>query len=129
MGAQRPGGCGRVRQALARLFDTPESREASELQQVTEAAGGVAVASCRDREYVTLAGRIRTVTLRPGPDVSALEADLYDGSGIVTLVWIGRRRIPGIEPGRGIRVSGRVAVRQDHLVMYNPRYELRPEGE
>ena len=52
------------------------------------------------------------------------EADLYDGSDVVTLVWLGRRHIAGIEPGRALSVRGRIAVREGRKVIYNPYYEL-----
>ena len=54
-----------------------------------------------------------------------LEAELYDGSGTITVVWLGRRRIAGIEPGRQIRVVGRIGVHDAQRLMFNPRYELR----
>ena len=62
---------------------------------------------------------------RPRGGVPALEAELYDGSALITLVWLGRRRIAGIEPGRQIKVVGRVGVQDRVRVMFNPRYELR----
>jgi hypothetical protein len=43
---------------------------------------------------------------------------------VVTLVWLGRRQIAGIEPGRPITARGRMAVRDDRKVIYNPYYEL-----
>ena len=83
---------------------------------------------CGDRERVTVSGTLRTVTLRPRAGVPALEAELYDGSGTVSLVWLGRRRVPGIEPGRVIVADGRITYHQGGPVIYNPRYELRPVG-
>jgi hypothetical protein len=65
------------------------------------------------------------VTLRPRGGVPALEAELYDGSGVITLVWLGRRRIAGIEPGRCLRVEGRVGLHAGQRIMFNPRYELK----
>ncbi|MFD1048108.1 hypothetical protein ACFQ1S_22485, partial [Kibdelosporangium lantanae] len=41
------------------------------------------------------------------------------------LVWLGRRRIPGIEPGRTVKAKGRIAVRDGRKVLYNPYYELQ----
>ena len=52
-----------------------------------------------DRERVRLRGTLRTVTLRPRGGVPALEAELFDGTGVITVVWLGRRRIAGIAPG------------------------------
>jgi hypothetical protein len=43
----------------------------------------------------------------------------------VTLVWLGRRRIAGIEPGCSLVVEGRLGVNRGEYVIYNPRYELR----
>ena len=40
------------------------------------------------------------------------------------MIWLGRRRIPGIEPGRTMRVRGRMAVRDGRKVLYNPYYEI-----
>ncbi len=73
---------------------------------------------------MTVTGRLRTVVFTPRTNLPTLEADLFDGSDVVTLVWLGRRHISGIEPGRGITARGRVAVRDDRKVIYNPYYEL-----
>ena len=54
----------------------------------------------------------------------ALEVELRDGSGAVTLVWLGRRQIPGIDPGRSLKVSGRISCHEGRRLIYNPRYEL-----
>ncbi len=71
-----------------------------------------------------LTGRLKTVVYTPRTNLPTLEADLYDGSDVVTLVWLGRRHIAGIEPGRQLTARGRVAVRDDRKVIYNPYYEL-----
>jgi hypothetical protein len=39
-------------------------------------------------------------------------------------VWLGRREIKGIEPGRRLTVHGRIGRRGESCVLYNPRYEL-----
>ena len=62
----------------------------------------------------------------PRTTLPTLEAELYDGSDVVTLVWLGRRHIAGIEPGRQLTIRGRVATRDDRKVVYNPYYELEP---
>lgn len=76
------------------------------------------------RDLVTLRGSLRTVTLRPRDGVPTLEAELENGSRPVVLVWLGRRRIPGIEPGRRLTVHGRLGERDGQTVLFNPRYEL-----
>ncbi|HET6699560.1 MAG TPA: OB-fold nucleic acid binding domain-containing protein [Nocardioidaceae bacterium] len=114
----------RLRRGLGR-WASNEDLDARELRHDTEKAGCCPVAEAADRQRVELRGSLRTVTLRPRGGVPALEAELYDGSGTITLVWLGRRRIAGIEPGRSVKVEGRIGLQGLHQVMFNPRYELR----
>jgi len=123
---ERPG---RPLQRIFKRFTSSQDQlEAEELLEGTQVRGGTPINRCGDRERVTVSGTLRTVTLRPRAGVPALEAELYDGSGTVSLVWLGRRRVPGLEPGRVIVASGRITYHQGGPVIYNPRYELRPVG-
>ncbi|MGH3333905.1 MAG: OB-fold nucleic acid binding domain-containing protein [Nocardioidaceae bacterium] len=115
---------GRLRTSLSRWASSAHM-DARELQIDTAKAGCRLIAEAKDRDRVELRGSIRTVTLRPRGGVPALEAELYDGSGTITLVWLGRRRIAGIEPGRAVKVEGRIGLQERTRVMFNPRYELR----
>lgn len=120
--ARRSGG---VLRRIRRLFSSAEELEAEELQETTEELGATPVGECADRCRATVAGTVRTVTLQPRGGSPALEAELYDGSDQITLVWLGRRRIHGIEPGRRLRAEGLVTTADDGgRVIYNPRYEL-----
>lgn len=113
---------------VERLTSSPEELQAEELQQESEETGCTPIVRCGDRERVTVSGTLRTVTLRPRAGVPALEAELFDGSGALDLVWLGRRAIAGIEPGRRIVAEGRVGMNKGRPVMFNPWYELRPVG-
>ncbi|MBQ0985540.1 OB-fold nucleic acid binding domain-containing protein [Streptomyces sp. F63] len=130
-GAPRPvKQTGRFRRMLDRLSSTPEELEADELREdARETAGCVPIRECPDREVVKVTGTLRTVTQRPRAGVPALEAELYDGSAPLDVVWLGRRSIAGIEPGRRLIATGRVSVSQGRRVLFNPRYELRPPGQ
>jgi hypothetical protein len=79
-----------------------------------------------DRRLACVCGTLRSVTLRPRAGVPALVAELYDGTGTLTVVWLGRRQVPGISAGRRLRVRGRVAQRDGRPVVFNPAYELLP---
>jgi hypothetical protein len=120
------GGGGRLKRMITKLTATRGELEAAELQQGAISGGGTPIAHCADRQQVTVCGTLRTVTLRPRAGVPALEAELYDGSGTVDLVWLGRRQIAGVEPGRGIKVTGLLALSEGRPVIFNPRYDLRP---
>jgi len=117
-----------VRRTLSRLASSAKEHEAAELREGCAEVGATLVSELPAREHVVVAGTLRTVTLRPRAGVPALVAELYDGSGTVSLVWLGRRQIPGIEPGRSLVCSGRVSLDHERPVMFNPRYELRPAG-
>jgi hypothetical protein len=119
---------GVLKRAVTRLATSAKEHEAAELQKGCVQMGAVLVSELPDRELVRVAGTLRTVTLRPRAGVPALVAELYDGSGSINLVWLGRRQIAGIEPGRAVIASGRVTRDHDQPVIFNPRYELRPVG-
>jgi hypothetical protein len=113
-----------LRRFLQRLTATEAELDAAELQRESTECGAVPAGDCRRGQLVSVSGRLRTVAYTPRTNLPTLEADLYDGSDVVTLVWLGRRQIVGIEPGRQLTVRGRIAVRDDRKVMYNPFYEL-----
>ena len=46
--------------------------------------------------------------------------------GSIVVVWLGRRRIAGIAPGRAMEIQGRIGQHDGQRIMYNPRYELMP---
>ena len=94
------------------------------MRRGTAEVGGTAVSVCQRGQLVTVSGRLKTVVYTPRTNLPTLEADLWDGSDVVTLVWLGRRHIAGIEPGRQLAARGRIAVRDDRKVIYNPYYEL-----
>ncbi len=115
----------RLRASLSR-WASSERDEARELRADTEKAGLVTIADAALRTPVTVQGTLKTITLRPRGGVPALQAELYDGSGSIHVVWLGRRRIAGIQAGTKMRVSGRIGGEGEELVMYNPRYALLP---
>lgn len=103
----------------------PQSQVLAEQEQERATAlGGTPVASLTPRRSATVCGTLRSVTLRPRAGVPALEAELYDGTGTLTVVWLGRRQIAGIEPGRRVRVHGMISTSEGATAVFNPRYEL-----
>ncbi len=125
--AARPAG--RFRRMFDRLSSSQEDLHSEELQQDTESVGCTRICDCGDRQIVTVTGTLRAVTLRPRAGVPALEAELFDGSAALDVVWLGRRSIIGIEPGRRIIAAGRISMNRGRPVLFNPKYELRPVGQ
>jgi hypothetical protein len=118
----------RFQRALQRLTADEDEVDSAELRSETSAAGATAVNQCSVGVPVCVAGTLRAVVLRPLAGVPTLEAELYDGTGTVTLVWLGRRRIRGIDPGRTLVARGRLTKREGRPTLFNPEYELRAVG-
>ena len=91
------GTTSRLRRTISRWASADEA-EARDLRKEFTSDGVLSIADAPDRESVRLRGHLRTVTLLPRGGVPALEAELYDGTGTVTVIWLGRRRIAGIAP-------------------------------
>lgn len=113
----------RVRGLLQRLAPG-RGREGTDACAGANRTGVTPIGDCTQRSRVSICGTLRTVTSVAGDEVPAVEAELHDGSGVVDIVWLGRRRIAGIEPGRTLRACGRLAERGGRKVMFNPSYEL-----
>ena len=109
---------------LQRLTADDQTIDAERLRAGSVRSGCEQVSACRKGAVVTVTGRLKSVVYTPRETVPTLEAELFDGSGSVTLVWLGRRRIPGIEPGRSLTARGRFAAFDGKRVIYNPWYEL-----
>ncbi len=116
---------GFLRRVLRRLTSDIEELDADDLSRDAEQSGATRACDCRSGEQVTVLGRLRSVEFCPQDAAATLEAELFDGTDGITLIWMGRRRIPGIEPGRTIKARGRLAVREGRKVLYNPYYELQ----
>lgn len=109
---------------MHRLTTQASDLDAEDLQKQRGKIGATPLSACVDRTPVTVFGTIRSLTIRPRAGAPALEAELFDGSDVVTLVWLGRRTIAGIEPGRQLRATGRITTGEGRRLIYNPRYEL-----
>lgn len=91
--------------------------EPHELTQLSEA---------RPRRLIAARGEVaRTETIALGSS-HAYRCLLRDGSGSLTLLFIGRRKVAGLEEGVWCRTAGRVAVHDNELVLWNPRYDIEP---
>lgn len=121
---QPEGMGGKFAKVWKRMLSSNADLESEELQRASKDVGAVPIQSCTDREKVTLSGTVSTLVIDSAAACSGLKVEVRDGSGSVTCVWLGRNKIPGIEAGRTVRVSGRVSCKDGRKVMFNPSYEL-----
>jgi hypothetical protein len=116
---------GWLTRVVARLTEDEQELDAADLRKDVQKAGTRPVAACCQGEPVVVTGRLRSVVYTPRDTVPTVDAELYDGSGSVHLVWLGRSRIPGIEPGRQMVARGRISEHDGVKVIFNPWYELK----
>ena len=118
-----------IAKAYRRLTASMTQLESRELQEIFGALSDAEtqqISRCQPGARIEIVGTVRSVSIAPTIKNPALEIELYDGSGVVTVVWMGRRSIPGIVAGRTMKVCGRLTCNTERPTIFNPRYELRP---
>ena len=105
-----------------------DTREAPSVASPTtpvapRADGTSPIGSVTWRQKVVVEGRITAVQIGTSAGKS-LEAQLFDDTGGVRLLFMGRTSIPGIEPGTWVRARGTIGEYKGHLALANPTYEL-----
>ncbi len=115
-----------LRARLSRLGRNQAELEAEELLDELSYAEISRISDCKPGDKLRVSGTVRALTIRPRTAIPALEIELYDGSGSLRVLWLGRRRIDGIAPGRKMIIHGRITTSDRHLTVFNPRYLLLP---
>jgi hypothetical protein len=117
---------GYLRRLTRRLTEDPEQRDAEALTDEAAQTGAQRAIDCERGQEVTMVGTLRTVEANAKGCAGGVRAELFDGTDSVMLVWLGQRRIPGIDSGRKLLVRGRLG-RLDNgaKAIYNPHYEIQ----
>ncbi len=89
--------------------------------------GATPIGELRWRQRAKVGGRVRAVRVQPRAGVPSVECTLADPTGQILLVFQGRRRYPGVDPGALITAEGVVGERNHRTTMINPVvYIVRP---
>jgi amino acid transporter len=86
--------------------------------------GVVPISALKVRQRARVAGRVRSVTVKPWGDSASLEVQLTDAQGKLVVTFLGRRQIAGLTPGTRVVVEGTVADIRGQFGMINPHYEF-----
>jgi hypothetical protein len=105
------------RRADARRGGRPAERGG---ERPGEAPGTTPIAALQPRQRARVTGRVRSVRVQAGAGVPSIECTIADSTGQLMLIFQGRRRVPGIEPGARITVEGMVGERGRRVAMINP---------
>jgi RecG wedge domain len=117
---------GYLRRLTRRLTEDPEQLDVEELTDEAANTGAQKAIDCRRGQEVTMIGTLRSVEANGKGCAGGVKAELFDGTDTVVLVWLGQRRIPGIESGRTLKVHGRVGKLENGTkAIYNPHYEIQ----
>ena len=117
---------GYLRRLARRLTEDPELRDVEQLSDEAAGTGAQRAIDCQRGQEVTMVGTLRSVEANAKGCAGGVRAELFDGTDTVTLVWLGQRRIPGIDSGRTLRVRGRMGKLENGCkAIYNPHYEIQ----
>jgi RecG-like helicase len=117
---------GYLRRLTRRLTEDPEQRDVEELTDEAASTGAQKAIDCQRGQEATMVGTLRSVETSAKGCAACVRAELFDGTDSVILVWLGQRRIPGIESGRTLRVHGRIGKLENGAkAIYNPHYEIQ----
>jgi amino acid transporter len=76
------------------------------------------------RKRAHVQGQVTSIKTAPRGGAPALEIEVWDQTGGVTLHFLGRREIAGLEVGSKLRAEGMVGEEEGVLTILNPSYEL-----
>jgi hypothetical protein len=117
---------GYLRRLTRRLTEDPEQLDVEELSDEAVSTGAQKAIDCQRGQEVTMVGTLRSVECNGKGCSGGVKAELFDGTDSVMLVWLGQRRIPGIESGRTLKVHGRIGkLESGAKAIYNPHYEIQ----
>ena len=120
--AAEPAAAGRT--TRSRVTVLPPHSAADAAPPTTRANGTQPIGTVVWRQQVQIEGRVRTVRVLPLAGTATLECVLADDTGAISIVFLGRDKIPGIEVGTRLRATGTAGERRGRLAILNPVYEL-----
>ena len=90
----------------------------------TDSLGTIPIASAPCRVRIRIAGEVARMRVVPRAGSPSLEVTVDDGTGRALVIFTGRRRIGGVEPGRSIVLEGTARDTNGRVVLMNPAYTL-----
>ena len=91
----------------------------------TRPDGTTPIGAAAFRQRVDIEGQVRTVRVEPLSGTATLECLIEDDTGTMSIVFLGRSRIPGIEVGTRLRAQGVAGDHRGRLAILNPVYQLK----
>jgi hypothetical protein len=121
---ERYRGCVALKKAMKRLTTPVEELDREQLVAYCDALGLTPTNQIAPRAQVRLGGEVRSVRIVPRAGAAALEVTITDGRGAATAVFLGRRKIAGVAPGRRMVIEGVAGKQGNRFLIFNPLYTL-----
>lgn len=104
---------------------TPKTNAPINIEPVSHYAENVMkIGEIQWRKRAQVQGRVTSIKTAPRGAAPALEVEIWDETGGVSLQFLGRRDIAGLEVGSQMRAEGMVGEDEGSMVILNPSYEL-----
>jgi amino acid transporter len=107
--------------ATRRVDEIPEVQH-GEVSHYAENRMPISQATWRERAHIR--GTVSSIRTAPSGGSPRIEVEVWDESGGITLQFIGRRSIVGLDVGSTICAEGMVGEDEGALTILNPSYEL-----
>jgi hypothetical protein len=115
-----------LKKVMKKLTASVEERDREQLEEFCDALGLTPIADIEPRVTVRVGGEVRSVRIVPRAGAPALEVTITDGRSTATAVFLGRKKIGGITPGRHLVVEGVAGQHGKRVLIFNPLYTLLP---
>jgi hypothetical protein len=112
------------RRAIREAVGAPSLNGAEAARPRPTAGAHLTIADVRWRDRITVQGRVRAVRVAPQHDSPTLELVIDDGTASISVVFLGRRSVAGIDIGTQLEATGTVGLHKARLAILNPQYRL-----
>ena len=113
-----------LKKMVERFTKPVEEIDREQLTAFCDARQLAAMDDLAPRTRVKVGGEVGSVRIVPRAGAPALEVTVSDGRGSIVGVFLGRRKIAGLSPGRKVAFEGVAARDGKRYLLFNPIYEL-----
>ena len=114
-----------IKKVAKQSVPTPKTHAPINVEPVSHYAENVTkIGEIQWRKRAQVQGRVTSIRTAPRGSAPALQVEIWDETGGVSLQFLGRREIAGLEVGSQMRAEGMVGEDEGSMVILNPSYEL-----
>ena len=104
------------------VVNSPAAQSAEPVSHYAENMTPIGKITWRKRAHIQ--GRVTSIRTAPSGSAPVINVEVWDETGGVTLQFLGRREIRGLDIGIELRAEGMVADNEGKMTILNPSYEL-----